>query len=227
MTNSDIEQLKNIRDRYKLLLLGVTGGIASGKSTVANMLKDLGAPIIDFDTIARHVVEPEKPAWKEILDYFGEEIILEDGQLDRKKLSGIVFQDEEKRKRLESITHPRILEEFTRQVSELAKKNPHAIIQAVIPLLFEVKLQHLVHKILVVYVPRDKQIERLVARDGITKEEAANILKAQLPISEKVMYGDFMINNDCPIEETKQQVEDLWQTLKKLQKESYHGLIRE
>ncbi len=212
MGNVD-EQLKKIENEYHPLLLGVTGGIASGKSTVADMLKDLGAPIIDFDVIARQVVEIGKPILKEIIDYFGEQVLLEDGQLDRKKLSGIVFQDEEKRKRLESISHPRILEEFTRQVSEIAKKNPHAIIQAVIPLLFEVKLQHLVHQILVVYVPQDRQIERLITRDGITKEEAANILKAQLPISEKVMYSDFIINNDCPIEETKKQVEDLWQVL--------------
>jgi len=219
MSNVDIEQLKNIGDRYNLLLLGVTGGIASGKTTVANMLKDLGAHTIDFDIIARHVVEPGKQALKEIIAYFGEQVILKNGHLDRKKLSGIVFQDKEKRKKLESITHPYILEEFTRRVSEIAKKNPYAIIQAVIPLLFEVNLQHLVHKILVVYVPKERQIERLVARDGITKNEAANILRAQLPISEKVIYSDFMINNDCPVEETKKQVEDLWQTLNIIQKE--------
>jgi dephospho-CoA kinase len=219
MSNSDIEQLKNIRDRYKILLLGVTGGIASGKTTVSNMLKDLSAHTIDFDMLARYVVEPGKQALREIIAYFGEDVLLKDGHLDRKKLGGIVFKDEEKRKKLEGITHPYILEEFTRRVSEIAKKNPYAIIQAVIPLLFEVNLQHLVHKILVVYVPKERQIERLIARDRITKDEAANILKAQLPISEKVIYSDFMINNDCPVEETKKQVEDLWQTLNIIQKE--------
>jgi dephospho-CoA kinase len=219
MSNINIEQFKNIRDRSKILLLGVTGGIASGKTTVADMLKDLGAHTIDFDILARHVVEPGKQALKEIIAYFGDKVILNDGHLDRKKLGGIVFQDDEKRKRLESIIHPYIFEEFTRQVREIAKKDPHAIIQAVIPLLFEVRLQHLVHKILVVYIPKQRQIERLVARDGITKEEAADRLKAQLPISEKVIYGDFMINNDCPVEETKKQVEDLWQTLNIIQKE--------
>jgi dephospho-CoA kinase len=219
MSNITIEQLKNIRNKYKVLLLGVTGGIASGKTTVANMLKDLGAHTIDFDMISRHVVEPGKQALKEIIAYFGEQVILRDGHLDRKKLSGIVFKDEEKRKKLESISHPYIFEEFTNQVSEIAKRDPRAIIQAVIPLLFEVNLQHLVHKILVVYVPKERQIERLVARDGMTKDEAANILRAQLPISEKVIYSDFMINNDCPVEETKKQVEDLWQTLNIIQKE--------
>ena len=219
MSNSDIEQLKNIRDRHNLFLLGVTGGIASGKTTVANMLKDLGAHTIDFDILARHVVEPGKQALREIIAYFGEDVLLKDGHLDRKKLAGIVFQDEEKRKKLEGMTHPYIFEEFTNQVSEIAKKEPHAIIQAVIPLLFEGKLKHLVHKILVVYVPKERQIERLVARDGITRDEALHRLKAQLPISEKVIYSDFMINNDCPVEETKKQVEDLWQALNSIQKE--------
>lgn len=219
MTHSDIEQLKNIRDRSKILLLGVTGGIASGKTTVAKMLKELGAHTIDFDMLARHVVEPGKQALKEIIAHFGDKVILNDGHLDRKKLSEIVFQHDEKRKRLESIIHPYIFEEFTRRVGEIAKKDPHAIIQAVIPLLFETNLQHLVHKILVVYIPKERQIERLVARDGIAKDEASNILKAQLPISEKVIYSDFMINNDCPVEDTKKQVEDLWQSLNIIQKE--------
>lgn len=219
MSHINIEQLENIRDSIDLLLLGVTGGIASGKTTVADMLKDLGAHTIDFDTLARHVVEPGQQGLKEIIAYFGKEVLLKDGHLDRKKLAGIVFQDEEKRKRLEGITHPYIFKEFSRRVSEIAGTDPHAIIQAVIPLLFEVNLQHLVDKILVVYIPKERQIERLVARDGITKEEAAKILKAQLPISEKVMYCDFMINNDCPMEETKRQVEDLWQALNIIQKE--------
>jgi dephospho-CoA kinase len=219
MSNINIEQFKNIRDRSKILLLGVTGGIASGKTTIADMLKELGAHTIDFDILARHVVEPGKQALKEIIAYFGDKVILNNGHLDRKKLSEIVFQDDEKRKRLESIVHPYIFEEFTRRVREIAKKDPYAIIQAVIPLLFEVRLQHLVHKILVVYVPKQRQIERLIMRDGITKEEAADRLKAQLPISEKVIYGDFMINNDCPVEETKKQVEDLWQALNTIQKE--------
>jgi len=216
---SNIQQFKNIRDRYKIFLLGVTGGIASGKTTVAGMLKDLGAHTIDFDMLARHVVEPGQPALKEITAIFGKEVLLKDGHLDRKKLAGIVFRDEEKRKKLESMTHPYIFEEFMRRVGEIAQKDPHAIIQAVIPLLFEVKLQHLVDKILVVYVPKERQIERLVMRDGITKEDAADRLKAQLPISEKVIYSDFMINNDCPVEETKKQVGDLWQALNIIQKE--------
>ncbi len=219
MSNINIERLKNIRDSVDLLLLGVTGGIASGKTTVANILEDLGAHTIDFDALARHVVEPGKQAFQEIIAHFGKEVLLNDGGLDRKKLAGIVFEDEEKRKRLESMTHPHIFEEFKRRVGRIAGKDPHGIVQAVIPLLFEFHLQHLVHKVLVVYVPKETQIKRLVERDGITEEEAAKRLKAQLPISEKVMYSDFMINNDCPVEETQKQVKDLWQFLNIIQNE--------
>lgn len=202
----------------KFLLLGVTGGIASGKTTVANMLRELGAPIIDFDLIARLVVEPGKPAWKEIVEYFGKQVLKKDNSLDRKKVSKIVFRDMEKRKKLEGFTHPRIHEEFVKQVDEIAKKDPNAIIQVAIPLLIELNLQYMFHKTLVVYIPQEKQIERLIERDGISEDEAKNILKAQLPIDEKVGYADFVINNEKSLEETKRQVEDLWQTLKRLQK---------
>ena len=206
-------------DKLNVLLLGVTGGIASGKTEVANMLEELGAPIIDFDVIARLVVEPGKPAWQEIVDYFGKQVVQEDDSLDRKKLSNIVFRDMEKRKKLESFTHPRISEEFVRQVNEIAEKTPGAIIQVVIPLLIELNLQYKFHKLMVVYIPEELQIERLVERDGISKEEATNILKAQLPIEEKVGYADYVIHNERSLEETRRQVEDLWQTLKKVQKE--------
>jgi dephospho-CoA kinase len=206
-------------DNLNALLLGVTGGIASGKTAVANMLEELGAPIIDFDVIARQVVEPGKPAWQEIVDYFGKQVVQEDGSLDRKKLSNIVFRDMEKRKKLESFTHPRISEEFVRQVNEIAEETPGAIIQVVIPLLIELNLQYRFHKLMVVYIPEQLQVERLAKRDGISKEEAANILKAQLPIEEKVGYADYVIHNERSLEETRRQVNDLWQTLKKVQKE--------
>ncbi|MGD9032243.1 MAG: dephospho-CoA kinase [Desulfobacteraceae bacterium] len=214
-----IDQMETIRGKDNRLLLGVTGGIATGKTTVVNMLKELGAPVIDFDVLARQVVEPEKPAWKEIVAYFGEQVIQEDKQLDRKKLSDIVFQDMEKRKKLESFTHPRIHAEFMKQLSEIVEKDPDAIVQVDVPLLIELNLQYIYHKTLVVYIPEEKQIERLMKRDGISKEEAANMLKAQLPIDEKVGYADFVIYNDKSLEETRKQVEKLWETLKKIQKE--------
>ena len=209
---------KSLRERGNPWLLGVTGGIASGKTIVASMLEELGAPIIDFDLIARQVVEPGKPAFKQIVDYFGKQILLEDGTLDRKKLSKSVFQDLEKRKKLESFTHPRIYEAFLKQVNEITEKGSEAVIQVVVPLLIESNLQYMFDRLLVVYIPQEQQIERLVERDGISREEAADMLKAQLPIDEKLGYADFVVDNQGSVEETRKQVEDIWQTLKKVQK---------
>ena len=218
MSYGGLSRLETLRGKDNRLLLGVTGGIASGKTTVANMLNHLGAPIIDFDMIARQVVEPGKQAWKEIVDYFGKQVLQEDDTLDRKRLSDIVFRDFEKRKKLESFTHPRIGEEFLKQVEELTGKDPDAIIQVVVPLLIELNLQFQFHKLLMVYIPEEQQVERLAERDGISKEEAANILKAQLPIDEKVGYADFVIHNEKSLEDTRRQVEELWETLKEIQK---------
>ena len=214
-----LQRLESLRGKDNRLLLGVTGGIASGKTTVANMLRELGAPIIDFDLIARKVVEPGTPALREIVDYFGKQVLQEDGTLDRKAVSDIVFRDFEKRKKLEGFTHPRIHEEFEKQVREIAEKNPDAVIQVVIPLLIELNLQYMFHKILVVYIPMEEQVKRLAKRDGITIEEAANILKSQLPIDEKVGYADFVIHNEDSPEQTLDQVKEVWEKLKRMQEE--------
>jgi dephospho-CoA kinase len=180
---------------------------------------DLGAPLIDFDVLAREVVEPGKPAWEEIVEFFGRQVLQGDDRIDRKKLSEIVFRDMEKRKKLEAFTHPRIFEEFHRQVEHIAAKNPDAVIQAGIPLLIELNLQYRFDKVLLVYIPQENQIERVMKRDGISREAAVNILKAQIPIEEKVGYADFVIHNERRLEETRKQVEEVWKELKKAQKE--------
>ena len=220
MSYSGMKQLEEIRGKDNRILLGVTGGIASGKTAVARMLEELGAPIIDFDVLSRVVVEPDKSAWKEIVAYFGEQVLQEDKTLDRKKLSEIVFRDLEKRKKLESFIHPRIFGEFTRLVKEFAAQDPGAIIQAVVPLLYEVNLQYLFHKVLLVYTPEEIQIERLMKRDGISREMAVNILSSQLPLEEKRSYADFIVDNSGSLEETKKQVQEIWEKLKKLPKEN-------
>jgi dephospho-CoA kinase len=199
------------------LLVGVTGGIASGKTVVANMLQELGAPLIDFDLLARQVVEPGKPAFMQIVDYFGKEVLRQDGAMDRKKLSKIVFQDTEKRKQLEDFTHPPIYEAFLKGVDAITEQDPAVIIQAVVPLLIEKHLKAIFDKILVVYVPEEKQIERLTQRDGISEDEATHMLKAQLPIEEKLAHADFVVNNEGSMEETRKQVEEIWLELKRLQ----------
>jgi dephospho-CoA kinase len=210
---------KTVKENDNHLLLGVTGGIASGKTVVAKMLEGLGAPLIDFDVLARQVAEPGKPAFTQIVDYFGKEVLQGDGTLDRKKLSKIVFQDTEKRNQLEGFTHPPIYEAFLKRVRAITEKDPEAIIQAVVPLLIEKNLQSIFDKVLVVYVPEEQQIERLVERDGISRKEAAHMLKAQLPINEKLAYADFVVNNEGSMEETKRQVEEVWRELKRLQGE--------
>ena len=210
--------MEELRGNDRRVLLGVTGGIASGKSTVARMLEELGAPIIDFDLLSRVVAEPGKPAWQDIVSFFGEQVLLPDQSLDRKKLSEIVFRDTEKRKKLEEFIHPRIYGEFVRLVKEHTARNPAVIIPVLVPLLIEVNLQSLFHKILLVYIPRESQIQRLMERDGISREMAQSILAAQLPIDEKRAYADYIIDNSGSLEETKKQVEEVWQKLKELQK---------
>jgi dephospho-CoA kinase len=219
MSYGGIHQVEAIRGHDSRLLLGVTGGIATGKSTVVKMLRELGAPLIDFDVLAREVVEPEKPAWKDIVAYFGEQVLREDREIDRKRLSDIVFRDFEKRKKLEGFTHPRIFEAFIEQLNGIVEKDPDAIVLVDVPLLIELNLQYMFHKTLLVYAPQETQIERLMERDRISEEEAANRIKAQMPIDEKVGYTDYVIHNEQSLEETRQQALDLWQTLRKVQEE--------
>jgi len=213
-----IGQVEALKGNGRHLLLGVTGGIASGKTSIANMLEELGAPIIDFDTLAREVVEPEEPAWKEIVSFFGDQVLQEDRTLDRKKLSAIVFNDIEKRKKLESFTQPRIGAVFMKRLEEIKAETPDAVIQVVIPLLIETNIQHMFDKILVVYTSRETQIERLASRDGISRKEAEIIIDSQLPIDEKLGYADYVVNNEETLDEARKQVEELWADLKEIQK---------
>jgi len=209
--------MERVRGKGNPLLVGITGGIASGKTTVSRLFEELGAPLIDFDVIARQVVEPGTLALAKIIDYFGRQVLQADGRLDRKKLSQIVFRDIEKRKKLESFTHPPIYEEFFNQVNRITAENPNAIIQVAVPLLIELNLQYLFDNLVVVYISPEVQIERLAKRDGITTEEAANILKAQLPIDDKKTFASFIIDNGKDLDATRRQVQVVWQELKQLQ----------
>jgi dephospho-CoA kinase len=210
--------INRLRGNDNRLLLGVTGSIATGKTTVAGMLEELGARTIDFDVLSRTVVEPDKPAWKDIVAFFGEQILAEDRSLDRTKLREIVFQDLEKKKKLESFQHPRIFEEFIKQVEQYAAEDPHAIIQAVIPLLIEVNMQSFFHNILMVYASEDEQKKRLMKRDAVSEEMAMNMIRSQLAVDEKKGYCDLVIDNSGSPEQTRKQVEELWQNLKQTQR---------
>lgn len=187
------------------LIIGLTGGIASGKSTVARMLFELGLPVIDADQIAREVVEVGEEAYLQIVEKFGEEILQENKTIDRAKLGAVVFNDEEKRKLLNSIVHPAVRKKMLEQKEQYVKKGEKTIVLD-IPLLFESNLTHLVDKVVVVYVDDDIQLERLMARNGFSKEEAEARIKAQMPLKEKVAKADAVINNNGTIEQTKEQL---------------------
>ncbi len=210
------DTLSSICAGSESLLIGLTGGIATGKSTVAEMFGNMGAVIIDFDLIARNVVEPGRESWKLITDFFGKDILNPDTSINRKKLSGIVFNDPFRRDKLESFTHPFIWEEFIRQVEKAVLRDKTAIILAVIPLLIEGDMQEMFSKTIVVYLAPEIQLERLMARDQISRKTAIKILEAQIPIDEKVRYGDYIINNDGTVEDTGKIVHDVWEKLKQI-----------
>ncbi|MDN4493649.1 dephospho-CoA kinase [Ureibacillus aquaedulcis] len=187
------------------MIIGLTGSIASGKSTVANMLKEYGLPIVDADVVARLVVEPGTPTLQKIVELFGEEALTENGAMNRQKIGAIIFNNEEKRKELNSIIHPAIRQEMLRQRDEHVKNGAKTVVMD-IPLLFESKLQHFVEKILVVSVSEETQLKRLMERNQLTEREAKARIESQLPLSVKEQGADAVINNNGTIEQTAKQL---------------------
>jgi dephospho-CoA kinase len=190
------------------LTIGLTGGIASGKSTVSKMLREIGIPVIDADIEARLAVEQGEAAYNDIVRYFGKDILDQDGNINREKLGLIVFHDEEKRKALNSFVHPAVRERMLAKVEE-AKQNKEKAIVLDIPLLIEGNLQYMADKILLVYVNEETQLQRLMERNHYSKEEALARINSQMPIAEKVKHADKVIDNNGTIAETKQQLEQI------------------
>jgi len=201
-----------------MIIVGLTGGIGSGKSSVAEMFKDEGVYVIDFDYLARVVVEPDTPAWRDIVDYFSPEIISPDRILNRSKLAEIVFSEAKSRKALEGFTHPRIFEKRDTLIKDIKKKDPKAIIIVDIPLLFELSLKKKFDKVILVYVLRDIQIKRAVQRGVLIQEEVEKRLQTQIPIEEKKLLSDYIINNEGSLKNTRDQVRKVIHELKKLKK---------
>jgi dephospho-CoA kinase len=200
-----------------MLNVGLTGGIASGKSTVAKMFAKHGAHLIDFDVLAHEVQEPEKPAWREVVNHFGKEILQPDKKIDRIKLGNIVFADKKKLIELDKIVHPFVYQEWHLLLEKIGKKEKHAIVLSDIPLLFEGDMQRLFDLTILVLIVPEEQVRRLMTRNGISKREAEKRLKSQMPISEKIALADILIDNDGSIPETEKKVGQLWREL--LQKE--------
>ena len=190
------------------IVIGLTGGIASGKSTISSMLQEKGIRVVDADHIARVVVEVGEPAYNQIVEEFGIEILKEDKTINREKLGTIIFSDENKRQTLNSIVHPAVRKEMLKQVEEEKNKQSNAVVLD-IPLLFESKLTHIVDKTLLVYVDQETQMKRLMKRNGYNEEEAKMRIDSQLPLYEKRELSDYIIDNNGSIESTKKQLNDL------------------
>ncbi len=186
-------------------VVGLTGGIASGKSIVSGMLADLGAKIIDLDQIAREVVEPNKPAWQEIIDYFGKKILLSDRTIDRKKLGEIVFANSKARDMLNEITHTRIVRELFKLIEKYRREKEDLVVVDA-ALLFETKMDGWLKPVIVVNASKKEQIKRLRERDGYNREQALKRIQAQIPLKEKIKLADYVIDNSGSREDIRKQV---------------------
>lgn len=196
-----------------MIVAGLTGSIASGKSTVADFLRRFGAVIIDADRIAHEVVTPGRPACREIASLFGEEILLPDGAIDREKLGRLVFNDAEHRRRLETIVHPRVSAEIDRRMLEISRDQPDAVIIMDIPLLFETGRSEGLAEIIVVYTPQSVQLKRLMQRNGLDRDEAEARMASQMPIDEKVARATMVIDNSGTLDETERQTLAIYRQL--------------
>lgn len=195
------------------MIIGLTGSIASGKSTVAKYLSELGAKVIDADQVARNVVQPNTPALKELVNSFGPGILNNDQTLNRQKLATIVFKDSDARKTLENITHPRIEEEINREIRDFASTHPHGNLVLEVPLLIEVGWHKKVDQVWLVTVNEREQLNRLIKRDKLSLEQALDRIKSQMPQQEKAKYADVLIENSGSSEDMRKRVKEIWDTI--------------
>ncbi len=197
-----------------MIIVGLTGGLGTGKSTVTSFFKELGAYVIDWDELARKVTSPHSKAWKEIVQYFGKNIVNDDLTINRWQLANIVFSDKGKLAKLNQIVHPKVFEEDERITDEIGSHDPDALIIKDIPLLFEVTGPIFVDKVIVVSASEPTQLRRLKEK-GMSPQDARDRIKSQLPLEEKIKSANFVINNDGPPEKTKKQVEEIYSLLRK------------
>lgn len=217
LVESDAEHSKGNqtgKSGSEMVVVGLTGSVGTGKSTVAGFFKEMGAYVIDWDELARHVVRPDTEAWREIVLRFGEDVLNDDSTINRQKLAETVFQDREQLRELNRIVHPQVYKEDERITREIGSLDPDAVIIKDIPLLYEVSPPVSLDKTVVVAASEQTQLQRLEER-GMSQEEAEKRIRSQLPIEQKVKSADFVINNDGPPEETRKQVQAIYALLKK------------
>lgn len=197
--------MRNLRN------IGLTGGIATGKSTVSAMLSDRGAIIIDADLIAREVMQPGHVVLQQVVEAFGQEILLKNGELDRKKLGSFVFGNAAAREKLNHITHPAIRSEIKDRQALYLAQHPHRLIVSDIPLLYELQMEEMFDAVMVVYVPQQIQIQRLMDRNGLLQNEAEKRLAAQIDIEIKKERADILIDNSLDVAHLETQIDRFWQ----------------
>jgi len=204
-----------------MIIVGLTGSVGTGKSTVANFFRELGAYVIDWDELAREAVRPNSKAWKQIVEYFGKDVLNKDLTINRQKLANIVFTIKGNMTKINQIVHPEVFREDERITEEIKGRDPDALVIKDIPLLFELNHPISVDKIIVVSASEQTQLRRLKEK-GMSREDARNRMKSQYSLEKKIGSADFVVNNDGPQADTKRQVEEIYSVL---QKERQHRRI--
>ncbi len=198
----------------RMLLIGLTGGVATGKSTVAKLFKECGAVVIDADALARQVVQPGKPAWRDIVRLYGKQVLDTDRTLNRPALAHMVFRDPRKLRTLSSIIHPRVAREQSRLTRDLARKNPHVMNVYDVPLLFEAGVDERVDQIIVVVTDRETQITRLQRRNHLTRADALRRIRSQMPLAQKSKRADYLLEGTLPLPALKRAVKRVYTQLR-------------
>ena len=199
-----------------MILVGLTGGVGTGKSTVAKMFERCGALVIDADALAHHVMEPGKPAWRAIVKTFGKAVLNPDRTLNRQTLGAIVFRNGSELRRLEQIIHPRVAREQARLTRQAARKDPNAVVIYDVPLLFEAGIDARVDKVIVVTADRETQITRLKKRNGFTRAEALRRIRSQRPLRKKAAAADYLLDGTTPRPRLPTVVKRLYRELQSL-----------
>jgi dephospho-CoA kinase len=199
-----------------VIAFGLTGGVASGKSTVARYFQDLGAHIIDADRIGHESIEPGRPAYREILDHFGKEILDSSGHIDRKKLGPIVFADPQQLHALNLIVHPRIISRTQELAVEHQRQYPQSVVIMDAALIFESRIGGSLNKVMVAWCRPEQQVERLMAKAGVSHEEAERRIQAQMPVEEKRRRADYLIDCSGSITDTRRQADAIYLELRRI-----------
>jgi dephospho-CoA kinase len=199
-----------------MLIVGLTGGIASGKSLVTRVLRELGAHVIDADKIVHDLLSSGQDACNEVIGHFGTGIRLSDGSIDRRMLGDIIFNDPGERAWLNNCIHPRVFEAYNRQVRHIIERQPEAIVVMDAALLIETGYHKKVDKLIVVYATQQDQVRRLMERDRFTLEQALARISSQMPLDEKRKYADYVIDNTGTREASEQQTRELFEKLRQV-----------